>query len=82
MAAEGRHFRSPGLQVIKSATTSANIFYGAGLEAGVLSFFSTVCQGHHATAYASNLLDFSTPFSPDPTNFPQFLDGLPSFNCA
>jgi hypothetical protein len=68
LAAEGHHGRSPG-QTVKSATTGAVTADEAGVEAENLYFYSAIFQGRH---YASDPVDSSTPFSPDPTTFPQF----------
>jgi hypothetical protein len=81
LAAEARHGRSPGLQAVKSAATGANITDAAGVEAEVLGFYSAIFQGRHS-ADASDPEDSGTPFSPDPTTFPRFLDGLPRLSPA
>jgi hypothetical protein len=83
LTAEGRHGHSTGLQAVKSAATGANITDEAWVEAKVLSFYSAIFQGRHAAAAdASDPVDSGVPFSPDPTTFPCFLDGLPHLSPA
>jgi hypothetical protein len=83
LAAEARYGRSPGLQAVKSAATGTNITDAAGVEAEVLGFYSAIFQGRHAAATdASDPVDSGTPFSPDPSTFPRFLDGLPRLSPA
>ncbi len=77
MATEGKHGRSPGLQRIRAANGDI-LSSEAAVQEEVFSFFSAIFKGRHVAAAnpADDPVDSGSPFAPDLSVFPQFLDNL------